>query len=418
MDPISQGALGALVPQVVSRREKLRAFAVLGCLAGMAPDLDVFIDSSTDPLLFLEFHRQFTHALLFIPIGAALVALPLQPVVRRTLRPRETYLACLLGYATHGLLDACTSYGTQLLWPFSEHRVAWNNVSVVDPLFTLPLLGLVSLAAVRRRRAFAVAGLSWAVCYLALGAVQHQRAEAAGAQLAAERGHQPRRLLAKAGFANLLVWKVVYEHGGRFHVDAIRAGMDVTVCPGASIARLDVHSDFPWLDPGSRQARDVERFRRFSDGYVAVDPRRPNRIIDMRYSMVPNTIDPLWGIDLDPRGPARSACSLRRGPGVALRSAPHVLAIADGRGLPRSPRCPHGQGRARAPVEEFAVPVALIDPLGASFMKTCPATLLRPQLHQPLHHVLPRLPRKIPVGVLLSEFQQCHPVVGHRGVPP
>ena len=303
MDPISQGAIGALVPQVVSRREKLRAFAVLGCLAGMAPDLDVFIDSSTDPLLFLEFHRQFTHALLFIPIGAALVALPLQPVVRRTLRPRETYLACLLGYATHGLLDACTSYGTQLLWPFSEHRVAWNNVSVVDPLFTLPLLGLVSLAAVRRRRAFAVAGLSWAVCYLALGAVQHQRAEAAGAQLAAERGHQPRRLLAKAGFANLLVWKVVYEHGGRFHVDAVRADMGVTVCPGVSIARLDVHSDFPWLDPGSRQARDVERFRRFSDGYVAVDPRRPNRIIDMRYSMVPNTIDPLWGIDLDPRAP-------------------------------------------------------------------------------------------------------------------
>ena len=303
MDPFSQGAIGAVVPQLVSRREKLRAFALLGCLAGMAPDLDVFIDSSTDPLLFLEFHRQFTHALLFIPIGAALVALPLQPVVRRTLRLRETYLACLLGYATHGLLDACTSYGTQLLWPFSEHRVAWNIVSVVDPLFTLPLLGLVSLAAVRRRRAPAVAGLVWAVCYLALGAAQHQRAEAAGAQLAAERGHQPRRLFAKAGFANLLVWKVVYEHGGRIHVDAIRAGMDVTVCPGASIARLDVHRDYPWLDPGSRQARDVERFRRFSDGYVAVDPRRPNRIIDMRYSMVPNTIDPLWGIDLDPRAP-------------------------------------------------------------------------------------------------------------------
>ena len=291
------------MPQVASRREKLRAFAVLGCLAGMAPDLDIFIDSSTDPLLFLEFHRQFTHALLFIPVGAALVALPLQPVVRRMLRPRETYLACLLGYATHGLLDACTSYGTQLLWPFSEHRVAWNNVSVVDPLFTLPLLGLVSLAAVRRRRALAVAGLVWAVGYLALGAVQHQRAEAAGARLAAERGHQPRRLFAKAGFANLLVWKVVYEHDGHFYVDAVRAGVAATVCPGASIARLDVHRDFPWLDAGSRQARDVERFHRFSDGYVAVDPHRPNRIIDMRYSMVPNTIDPLWGIDLTPRAP-------------------------------------------------------------------------------------------------------------------
>ena len=51
-------------------------------------------------------------------------------------------------------------------------------------------------------------------------------------------------------------------------------------------------------------------------------------------------------------------------------------------------------------------------------MRTCPATLLRLQLHQPPRHVLPRLPRNIPVGVLLSEFQQCHPVVGHRGVTP
>ena len=342
MDPISQGALGAVASQVVpGGREKLRAVAFLGCIAGLAPDLDVFISSSSDPLLFLEYHRQFTHALLFIPVGAALVALPLHPFVRRSLQPRQTYLACLLGYATHGLLDACTSYGTQLLWPFSDVRVAWNNISIVDPLFTLPLLCLVILAAVLRRRALAVAGLSWAIGYLLLGVVQHQRAEAAGAQLAAERGHQPHRLSAKAGFANLLIWKVVYEHGGLFYVDGIRAGPAVTVCPGASIARLDVRRDFPWLDPESRQARDVERFRRFSDSYVrdlpvaatrwcrsavgyrarqarptwsgsagsprcaqaAVDPRVPNRIVDMRYSMVPNTIDPLWGIELDPEAP-------------------------------------------------------------------------------------------------------------------
>ena len=161
MDPISQGALGAVVPQLVSRSGRLRAYALLGCAAGMAPDLDVFISSAADPLLFLEYHRQFTHALLFIPAGAAIVALALHGMVRRTLRLSETYFACLLGYATHGLLDGCTSYGTQLLWPFSDERVAWNNVSVVDPLFTVPLLCLVVLAAVRRRRAFAVAGLGW-----------------------------------------------------------------------------------------------------------------------------------------------------------------------------------------------------------------------------------------------------------------
>ncbi len=301
MDPISQGVVGAVAPQTVFGRGKLRAVALVGCLAGMAPDLDVFINSSTDPMLFLEYHRQFTHALVFIPVGAAIVALLLHRIVRRVLTPRETYLACLFGYATHGVLDACTTYGTQLLWPFSDSRVAWNNVSVVDPLFTLPLLGLVVFAAIRRRRSLAVAGLTWALVYLLLGVAQQQRAEAAGARMAAERGHEPRHLSAKAGFANLLVWKVVYEHNGRWYVDGVRAGRRTTLCRGDSIARLDRRRDLPWLDPASQQTRDLERFRWFSSGYVALDPRQPNRVIDVRYSVVPNAIDPLWGIELDPQ---------------------------------------------------------------------------------------------------------------------
>ena len=301
MDPISQGAVGAVVPQAVFGREKLRAVALVGCLAGMAPDLDVFINSDTDPMLFLEYHRQFTHALVFIPIGAAVVALLLHRWVRGALKPRETYLACLLGYATHGLLDACTTYGTQLFWPFTDYRVAWNNISVVDPFFTLPLVGLVIFGTVRRRRAVVVAGLCWALVYLLLGVVQQQRAAAAGELLAAQRGHQPLSVSAKAGFANLLVWKLVYEYDGRFYVDGIRAGWRMAHCPGASVARLDARRDLPWLDPNSQQARDLERFRWFSNGYVALDRQRPNRVIDMRYSLVPNTIDPLWGIDLDPQ---------------------------------------------------------------------------------------------------------------------
>ena len=303
MDPISQGALGAVMPQGVATSTKLRAAALLGCFAGMAPDLDIFIGSATDPLLFLEYHRQFTHALIFIPVGAAVATLLLHWLVRRTLRLRESYLACLLGYATHGLLDACTSYGTQLFWPFSDYRVAWNNVSVVDPLFTVPLTAAVIAAAVTRRRVWALAGIGWVLAYLLVGVVQNQRAIAAGAALAAERGHEPRRLTAKAGFANLLVWKVVYEHDGRYYVDAVRTGIEAAACPGSSIATLDIPRDLPWLDADSRQARDIERFRWFSDGYVAADPSRPNRIIDVRYSVVPNEVAPLWGIELTPSAP-------------------------------------------------------------------------------------------------------------------
>ena len=272
MDPISQGAIGAVASASVSARRKLRAFALLGCIAGIAPDIDVLIGSSTDPLLFLEYHRQFTHSLLFIPVGAAVVTLLMHWPVSRVLRPAESYLACVLGYATHGVLDACTSYGTQLLWPFSDYRFAWNNVSVVDPLFTLPLAALVVAAAVKQRRWLAFAGIAWAIGYLLLGVVQTGRVEAAGAALAKERGHEPRRLTVKAGFGNLLVWKVIYEHGGRYHVDAVRAGIGVTACPGTSIPALDTRRDLPWLDGDSQQSRDIERFRWFSDDYLSVDP--------------------------------------------------------------------------------------------------------------------------------------------------
>ena len=64
----------------------------------------------------------------------------------RSLGFKRVYLFSFAGYATHALLDACTTYGTQLFLPFSNTRVAWNNVSVVDPLFTIPLAVLVIFA--------------------------------------------------------------------------------------------------------------------------------------------------------------------------------------------------------------------------------------------------------------------------------
>jgi len=78
------------------------------------------------------------------------------------------------------------------------------------------------------------------------------------------------------------------------------------VFPGASIAKLDVARDFPWLEQGTQQARDIERFRWFSDDYLARDPGNPNRIIDVRYSMVPNEIAALWSIGLDPAATSES----------------------------------------------------------------------------------------------------------------
>ena len=308
MDPLSQGVLGAALPQALNRGKRAAVAGLFGALGGMAPDLDVLIRSDNDPLLFLEYHRQFTHALIFIPVGGVLCGLLLYWLLGRRwqLSVVESCLYTTLGYATHALLDACTSFGTQLLWPFSDTRFAWNVVSVIDPLFTVPILALVVTAGLRKRPLYARLALVWALVYLSLGLVQRDRAIAAGLELAAQRGHQPAHVDAKPSFANLLVWKTVYASGQNFYVDAVRVGRAVTTYPGEHIKKLDVSADLPWLPPGSQQAIDIERFRWFSDGYVALDPQHPNRVIDVRYSMIPNEVNALWSIQLDASAPPGS----------------------------------------------------------------------------------------------------------------
>ena len=256
MDPLTQGALGAAAALAVARGDQVRPAALCGGLAGMAPDLDVLIRSSTDPLLFLEVHRQFTHSLAFLPFGALLCAVLLAPwtgVSRAT-----TYLFCLFGMATHGWLDACTSYGTQLLWPFTDLRIAWNLLPVVDPLVTTPLVALVALALRRRSAVPARAALAVLLATVALGFVQRERAESVARALAAERGHTPVSLQAKPSFGNLLVWKTIVETEAHYDVDAVRLALTPRLFPGDRTPRLDLGRDLPWLAPDSQQATDLD----------------------------------------------------------------------------------------------------------------------------------------------------------------
>lgn len=300
MDPLSQASLGASLSLSFFRdKTKYLSVLIIGMLAGMAPDLDVFIRSDDDPLLFLEFHRQFSHSLIFIPIGALLCALVFYPFTRKKLSFSQVYLVSFLAYATHGLLDACTSYGTQLFWPFSNQRVSWNTVSIIDPFFTLPLIFLIGLSAIKKNTRYAQFGFAYAVIFLALGMIQKNRAEVAVYQLAQQRGHQIERLHIKPSFGNRHVWKMIYEYQDRYYVDAVKLLINTELFTGTSIRKLDVKRDLPWLPEQSQQRRDIERFRWFSNDFLAMSPHRKNFITDVRYSFIPNQIETMWGIALD-----------------------------------------------------------------------------------------------------------------------
>ena len=300
MDPVSQGVIGATLSQSLFRKEKIFPVGIAGFLSGMSADLDVFIRSSTDPLLFLEYHRQFTHSFLFVPIGALVASIFLFYFLKNYLSWKETYLACFFGYSTHALLDACTAYGTQLFWPFSSERIAWNNISIIDPLFTLPLIIFLVFACIKKSRLFIFLGLGWAFLYMSTAILQKSRAISLGKEIALSRGHSAKLLTVKPSFGNLFLWKSIYEFEGSYHVDAIRLSLNPHFCPGQKLKKLDLKIDMKDIDKNSQQALDVERFREFSGGYLSFNPDQ-KLVIDARYSLVPNQISPLWGIIINPQ---------------------------------------------------------------------------------------------------------------------
>ena len=298
MDPISQGTVGAAFAQSTANKKNILRIGIIGFLAGLAPDLDVLIRSSNDPILFLEYHRQFSHSLFFIPFGSLIVALLIFSLVKGSMGFKTVYVASFLGYATHGLLDACTSYGTQLFWPFSSERVTWNNISIVDPIFTIPVIILVAIAITKKKRIFSFFAIGWIVFYLSLGFVQYERALSAAMQLADSRGHNAQRLTLKPSFGNLILWKSIYQHEETFYVDAIRTVQSSTWCSGESIRIFDYQYHLPDLDKESQQAKDIERFRWFSQDYLGYEEEK-KLVTDIRYSMIPNQIKPMWGLFID-----------------------------------------------------------------------------------------------------------------------
>jgi len=331
MDIVTQGLAGAIVARAAVPRAPARTVLALGAFAGLLADADILIQSTDDPLLTLDFHRHFTHALVFVPVGALIAAVAAWPLVRRQVGFRTACAIAFFGYLPSGLLDACTSFGTHLLWPFSDVRTAWSVIAVVDPVFSLVLAAGIALTLMRGTAWPSRVALLLALAYLGTGWLQQQRARAVAMQVASTRGHDVARLEVKPTLGNLVLWRSIYESADHFHVDAVRVGVAATrVYPGGSVERFSLRT-MPLLDPTSTLWHDIERFTRFSDGFVALHPDRPTVLGDVRYALLPTSTVPLWGIELDPVAPDRHAAfvtlretdaTLRRQFLTMLRGAP------------------------------------------------------------------------------------------------
>ena len=172
-----------------------------------------------------------------------------------------------------------------------------------------PILAAIIFGLRKHKAGFAQIGLCVAGAYLLIGVFQHQRAFEEANQLAVNRDHQVERMIVKPTMANLLLWRSVYESDGVFYVDGVRVGLfdDNRVYQGNTAKRFVPDRDMPELDASSALHHDIERFLYFSEGYVITDPTRENVLVDVRYSMLPTGLAPLWGIDLNVKSKTQHA---------------------------------------------------------------------------------------------------------------
>lgn len=161
MDSVTHLAAGVITPLIFKKAPRIWVLVLFGIILGELPDLDMLAGSSA--WATLSFHRSLTHALPVIILVSLLVAAIFKFIIGRMSfneptvrvegltavlnRPGDWSFGQILGAALltiglHVYFDAMTTFGTQLFWPVSEYRVAIPALFIIDPLFTIPLVGV------------------------------------------------------------------------------------------------------------------------------------------------------------------------------------------------------------------------------------------------------------------------------------
>jgi inner membrane protein len=159
LDTLTHALSGALLARaVVPQGRSIPRYVGAAFLACAAPDLDFLV--SWTPVDYLVYHRGITHSLVMLPLWALGVAWLLSKILREPGGWRPLYAISAAALALHIAADLITSFGTQILAPFSDWRAAIGTTFIIDLWFSgIIVAGLAFSALLRRSRAPAVAAL-------------------------------------------------------------------------------------------------------------------------------------------------------------------------------------------------------------------------------------------------------------------
>jgi inner membrane protein len=246
LDTLTHALSGALIARAAVAAKPAhttRADCVaLGFFAAAFPDADV-VFSYLSPLAYLYYHRGVTHSLLLLPLWALALAWVWSRLRGRREAFRSYLLVAALGLGMHIAGDVITSFGTMVLAPLSDRRIAWDTTFIIDPwLSGIVVAGLIASAVFRGSRLPAVLGLA-AVCgYVAFQGLQLQRAVEVGVAYARSQALSGASVSALPRPVSPFNWMVLVEADGMYHytfVNLRRTRLREAGPDAGFIARLD-----------------------------------------------------------------------------------------------------------------------------------------------------------------------------------
>ena len=296
---MTQGLLGASFGQALYGRRLGKPAIVWGAALGMLPDVDTAL-SLAGPLGEFLWHRSFTHSLWFGPVIGPLLGLLVWRWRREGDETRGAWMGLgVIAILTHPLLDWFTSYGTQLLFPFSRHRFALDAVAIVDPAYSAVLaLGLLwgALRGFSRPPSQIAGALALAIstAYLLYGYASNERLKREVRESLAAEGIGDARVEAYPTLLQLHLRRVVVRAGSE-----VRVGWTSTWTGLSTWERFHESQD-PRIDV-ARDSPEGSVFQWFAMGMTT--GRVPTReggenveIDDLRYGFPQRPRQGLWGL--------------------------------------------------------------------------------------------------------------------------
>ncbi len=224
MDSLTQIVLGAAAGEAALGKKAGNKAMLWGAIAGTIPDLDVIFKYTHGFVSSIDLHRGFSHSFVF----SFLFAPVLGWIISRAHRKMEigwrdwTKLA-FWGLVTHPLLDNFTTWGVEFFWPFSEYRIAFNTVFVIDPLYTVPFLILMIWMmfvkrGTKRRARLLQWGIGLSTFYLLLAVGFKFMTISRFEKAFAENNIEVNRFITRPTPVNTIVWMAIAESDSGYFI--------------------------------------------------------------------------------------------------------------------------------------------------------------------------------------------------------